>query len=111
MIAARIANLKKGLNARWKDGPIGLSSPVTIPEAAKRLNVGKSSVKRAKAILKHGSESLIKAVDHGQISAAAPERLARLPKDEQEELVKEGKKAVIRKAKELREREACIPAS
>ena len=58
MVAARLANLDRGKPVL--NGPIG---PLTQPEAAKRLNIGTRTVKRAKVVLDHGVPELVKAVE------------------------------------------------
>lgn len=69
MVAARLANLKQGRPE--KNSPIG---DLKQSEAAKKVNVGKRSVERARKILNHGDEELIGAVDRGDVKVSAAVR-------------------------------------
>jgi hypothetical protein len=64
MAAARIATIKKGEN---QHAPIGAPSR---SDAAESLNVGRSSVQRARKVLDHGSKELQRAVDSGQVTGS-----------------------------------------
>jgi len=63
MVAASIANLNKGDN---QHSPIGLFT--TQDDAAKTLNVGTTSLKRAKQVKEKGTDSLVDAVEQGRIA-------------------------------------------
>lgn len=65
MVAAKLANLRKGQRADRVDGSIDLST------AARRLNVSEPSVKRARAVLDSGDEGLIASVEAGKLSVSA----------------------------------------
>lgn len=71
MIAAKIAKLPPSSNQHSEGTPIGVAS--------KLLNVGTSSVDRAKAIINYGDDELVAAVERGEksVSAAANEVKAR----------------------------------
>jgi hypothetical protein len=96
MVAAKMANLKVGEHAAGSSGPPyggaqiegGISIPdailgsqdvakVSIPKAAAALDVSKSSVDRAKQVLKSGDQDLIDAVEQGEVAVgvAAPNRV------------------------------------
>jgi hypothetical protein len=64
MVAANIANLDWG--GDWKSadikGPIG--TLITIEDAADLLNVSQPSVKRARAVKRHGTPELAQADQH-----------------------------------------------
>jgi hypothetical protein len=65
MVAAKMANLKAGENVAGSSGPpyggAQIEGGVSIPDAAKTLNVGERSVTRAKQVLKSGDQDLIDA--------------------------------------------------
>ena len=106
MAAAKLADMPQG--ARSDLGPIGTMS---ADQAADALNVGERSVKRAKAVRKHGNEKLVKAVEAGQMSVAAAARKARPLPTEKIKNRRERQRAIARaekqhKKKEQRERES-----
>lgn len=74
MIAARLANLRAGqrvdMASQSQGSPIGLP-PISQPEAAALLNVGLNSLKRARAVLTHGTVEEIAAVDKGHVAVSA----------------------------------------
>jgi hypothetical protein len=95
MVAAKMANLEQGENVAGSSGPPyggaqiegGVSildailgsqdaAKVSIPKAAAALEVSKSSVDRAKQVLKSGDQDLIDAVEQGEmaVGVAAPDR-------------------------------------
>ena len=73
LVAARLANMRQG--ERTDLGPIG-PFVVNQPDAAKRLNVGARTVKRAKAVLDDGAPELVKAVESGEVKLGATAVLA-----------------------------------
>lgn len=81
MIGARLANLPDGVQAA------SIDAPVTQPDAAERVNASRESVQRARKVLEDGASELIRAVDYGEIAVSAAKVLARLPKDDQREIV------------------------
>ena len=60
-----------------------LKKPVTVSDAAKLLNVSKSSVKVAKEIKAKGTDEVRKAVKDGKVKLANAAKVVRLPKKEQ----------------------------
>lgn len=94
MIAARLANLPVGANQHSKEG--GPKEPPSIEEAAKRMNVGISSVKRAKKIQDKGSAEVIAAVESGELKVTtAAEFVDEEPdKRQQTKIVRKGSGAV-----------------
>jgi N6-adenosine-specific RNA methylase IME4 len=103
MVAARLATLKQG--ARTDLSPTGEMSQA---QAADLLNVGKRSVERATEVRDHGTPSLLKAVDAGELSVTAAADIATLPEPEQIEIVARGEHEILRKATEIRARRAEI---
>ena len=80
-IAAKLANLERGSN-RYEDkvdGPIGLSKKMSTAEAAKQMQVGERTVKRAKAVLKKSPETFAK-VESGELSINAAHKQVAPPK-------------------------------
>lgn len=106
MAAARLATLMHGTNQFSKeDVPIGTSSHrdgVTKEAAAEMLKVGTTSVARAKLVQKTGAPELVAAVESGEITVNAAEQIAKLPAEQQIEVLSEGPAAVKEKAKEVR---------
>ena len=103
MVAQSVANLNDG-QRRAKGGSIAPAfSQVSQPEAAEMLNVSRESVKRAAKVAKSGDESLIEAVEQGQVSVSAASDLTELPKEEQKTIVLQGEEEVLKKAKEIRQ--------
>ncbi len=86
MIAAKLANLPNGVRSDRADlpSPIGKgskSTPVTrIRDAAAALNVGASSVSRAKTVLNSGDADLIKSVETGETSVYKAEQQVKATK-------------------------------
>jgi len=83
MVAAQIANLKDGQNKMATPIGVGVSSK----DAAGMLNVGERTVTRAKTVLNNGVEELINAVKSGSIALTPAAKIAKLPPDEQWEIL------------------------
>ncbi len=102
MIASRLATMRSG--ERTDLPPIGERLPHKDRQAAATdLNVGTSSLDRARRAQKTGVPELLKAVDDGEISVNAAAELAKLPAARQLEVLAEGPDAVKEKAKEIRD--------
>src|SRR5262249_46205380 len=71
-------------------------------EAAKRARVSHDTYAKGKVVLGKGTPELIAAVDNGDASIHAASAVATLPKDVQVAVVRDGKKAIVEKAKEVR---------
>lgn len=81
MVAARLATLKDGQR------PLGqLAQVPTQRDAARVLNVGERSVKRAVEVRDHAAPEIARAVDQGQLAVSAAAQAARLPVDRQREI-------------------------
>jgi ParB-like chromosome segregation protein Spo0J len=98
IIAARMANLKHGVRS---DSPIGLSGK-SQSEAAALLNVGKSTIKRARRVIAKGEPGLAEMVAAGELSVAAAEDVAKLPADQQKQAIAGGAAGVKQAAKKSR---------
>ena len=99
MVAARVENMKEGRPS--KTDPIGSVSRV---KAAQMLNVGRTTVQRAKAVLEKGTKNLIKAVEDGKIAVSVAAKLADLPAKTQAAAVADPEKAAHVAKSEARER-------
>lgn len=88
LVAANLLKLGKQSTSpllQAENSPIGLK--VTQEDAAKAMNIGVSSVKRAVKIEKQGSEALKEAVQKGEIKLGAAEKIADAPKQTQTKIV------------------------
>jgi len=88
LVAARLATLRHGgdrKSAKAKGENQEANWP--LDRAAERLNVSPRSVKRAGAILTHGTPELVAAVERGAIRAAEGQTIARLAPRAQKEVV------------------------
>lgn len=107
MIASRLATMRRSDTLRQNtDSPIGGTAALSKKDrstAAADLNVGTSSLDRARRAQKTGVPELIKAVDDGEITVNAASEIAKLPAERQREVLAEGPEAVKDKAKEIRE--------
>jgi hypothetical protein len=117
-VAANIANLERGGVGGSKiksDRPIGLSLSdgteieaekqplVSQSQAAEMLNVSPRTLRRATHVRDHGIPELYQAVEQGEVPVGAASEIAKLPEDEQKQVVSEGKQAIRAKVKEIRE--------
>lgn len=109
MVAAKIANLTHGSN-QYQSGAANLpllnetaKPAVTQAAAAQMLNVSERSVRAAKAVQKTGVPALAQAVERGEVSVSVGAGIARLPKEEQEQIVAVGKKEIVAAYKAIRQ--------
>src|SRR5262249_43175594 len=87
MVAGRIANMKRGGDRRSENfkgsidplKPQDCDSIISKEKAASLLNVSEPTVRRAKRVLREGSEELVKAVEAGTVSVLAAYYLATPP--------------------------------
>lgn len=118
MVAANIANMANG-GDRKSDQRANLPSdpdaqtppPVSLEQAAEMMKVSRRSVVAAKAVLREGVPELADKVSSGQIAVSAAADVAQLPKEEQQEVLSKGDKALllgaakkVRAAKEITRR-------
>ena len=64
MVAARVANLKHGQTARYRNSDLS-NTAVTQPDAAKMLNVSRDSVNKAAKIEREAIPEVTQAVERG----------------------------------------------
>ena len=69
--------------------------------AGESMNVSERSVKAAKKVLADGGSALQEAVRDGKVPVSTAAAITELPKDEQNKLASQGKKAVAAKVKEM----------
>lgn len=94
LIAAKLATAKQGGQ--------GKGAAMSVKDAAAKLNVGTTTVKAAKKVLKKGAAEMVKAVEKGAVTVTAAAEAAKLPKEEQKELLKGGAEKVKEHAAEAR---------
>jgi hypothetical protein len=82
MVAAKVADLKRGSNQHSEGLPIG--------RAAHLLNVGERTVARAKDVVSRGVPELINAVERGEVAVSAAADICRMPEAEQRKKVASG---------------------
>lgn len=78
MVAARLSTMKSG--ARTDLASIEARSQT---DAAKRLNVSRAQVQRARAVIDSGSADLVRAVETGAVAVSAAAKIAALPVSDQ----------------------------
>lgn len=85
-------------------GPIGPDSEPgrSRDKAAEKVKASPRSVERAAVVIDHGVDELQDAVDSGEVAVSAAAAVARLPENEQREVVKAGPAAVRQRAKKER---------
>jgi hypothetical protein len=101
-VAAKIATAKKGGQPAAGERSNPTVRGKTIDEAAKDLNVGPTTVKAAKTVIKHGAAELVGMMERDEITATAAAEVAKLPKDQQAEIIKGGAAKVKEAAAEAR---------
>jgi ParB-like chromosome segregation protein Spo0J len=82
MVAARAANLAAGVRGDYVTAA-SKEAAVSQREAAKTLNVSRSSVQRARKVIAEGTPELIEKVDRGLIPVSTASKLLVLPQAEQ----------------------------
>lgn len=92
MVAARIAKLPRGRPGSENPSIDGISTET----AAARLNVGESTVERAKRVLRDGAEELQAAVDQRKLTVNTAVALASLSKAEQIEVLASADPAAVK---------------
>jgi len=94
LVASNLAVLKVGSSS---NAPIGA---ITQKEAAEKLNVSRRAVQRARQVEQKGTAELVQAVKQGSASLGAAVEVARLPKEQQKEVVLAG--TVAETAKQIK---------
>lgn len=99
MVASKIATLDA-------HRPAGSTAIAALPQpaAAKMLNVSVDSIQRARQVQDHGAPALVAAVEAGTVAVSTAAAIATLPEPEQAAVVAAGEKAILREAKEIKQR-------
>lgn len=95
MVAAEYANMKRGDNPQ----NCGLVSQST---AAEMFNVSVRNIQHATKVHKQGVPELIEKVEKGEMSVDQAARIARMPKQQQKQLIKRGRIAAKRRITKLK---------
>ena len=96
MIAAKLANMSEGRPAA------NAKDSVSQSKAAEVMNVSRTSVTRARKVMKEAAPEVVKAVEAGAVRLNTAHEIAGAPRDEQASAAKEGPKAVRKLAKKRR---------
>jgi hypothetical protein len=83
MVAEKLANMKQG--ERTDLSPI--EERLSIRDAAKLLNVGHTTVERARVVVSKGIPELAQAVEKGEIKLTPAAEIAKLPQEEQRQIL------------------------
>lgn len=102
MVGGKIATLKNGTNQFTKEGAPDEAPSFKQREAAKMMNVGRSTVQRARAVIVSGQPGLVEMVEAGDVSLATASDIAKLPAPEQQAAISKGPAAVKEAVKEAR---------
>ncbi len=99
--AAKLANITAGQFAGNQHVPsANLQTPqLSQTGAAKMLKVSPRSVATAAKVIHEGDEELLHAVERGDATVSAAAAVAELPKDQQREIVKQGRVKEVAKAR------------
>lgn len=103
VIAAKIANLKRGDNQYTKEVPQSCG-PSSTDEASQQLNVKPRSVEHAKAAIKGGCKELVEAMERDEITSSLASNFVKAVPDKrkQKTIVKEGVDAVRQAVKDFK---------
>jgi N6-adenosine-specific RNA methylase IME4 len=97
MVAAKIVDWVNGMNQSTG------GAHVPAREAGRMLSISERAVKAMRRVREHGAGELIAAMEEGRISIKAGEAISHLERDAQAEVLRAEEKAVIAKAKEIRQ--------
>lgn len=99
-VAAKLANISLGGNQHSEGMPIGRASEL--------LNVSERTTARAVVVRDHGAVELQEKVASGAVAPSTAADIARLPHQEQREIVARGEREILEKAKEIRAGKAAV---
>lgn len=102
-VADKLATMRKGRHTQGNASIEAFS--MSQPDAAKMLNVARSSVQRAAIVRDKGVKELHDKVEGGDLAVSVASKIAKLPKDKQREVLKDARpeqaiKKVARAGKE-----------
>lgn len=101
MVAAKIVIWKRGVNQHTAG-----SANLPTRDAARMLSISERAVIAARRVDAHGVRELSDAIRDGRISVHAGEALTRLEEDAQREILRQERRDIVARAKELRREEA-----
>src|SRR5207253_920517 len=79
-------------------------------KAAALLNVSPRTAQTGSKVLRDGAPDLVAAVDSGKVKVSAAASIADLPRQEQQQVLSAVPKAVVSKAKDIRQRKRSVPS-
>ncbi|MBK0020941.1 S-adenosylmethionine-binding protein [Ochrobactrum sp. S46] len=97
LIAAAIVDWERGINQTTAGG-----ANLPTRRAAERLSISERAVKSAKRVIQQGAPELLDAIRSGKVTIHAGEAISELQHSEQAKVIREEKKAIVAKAKEIR---------
>lgn len=97
MIAAKLATLGEGRPRKTAS-----IEAVSQREAAEKMEVGRSSVQRAKKVKERGTDALQEAVVNGSIAVSVAELISQAPAEEQDEIVARGEDEIMKASRRIR---------
>jgi hypothetical protein len=102
MAAEQLETLRRGQRPdRVKDETSGeVSVPATRKKIAKETGASAASIDKARRVRRQGKPQLAEAVEKGEITLNAADKIARLPQEEQDEVLKSEKPASAAARKE-----------
>lgn len=103
LIAAAIVDWERGVN-QTTAGPANLQTR----RAAERLSISERAVYSAKRIHEKGAPELLDAIRAGKVTIHTGEAISELQHSEQAKVIREEKKAIVAKAKEIRSDQAKV---
>lgn len=93
MAAEKLETLKRGQRADLSETSPEVSAPKTRKQIAKQTGASPASIDKARRVRRQGKPELAEAVEKGDLSLNAADRIARLPEEEQDEVLKSDKPA------------------
>lgn len=105
MVASTLANISHG-GDRKLNQEANLPNKISQAEAAQLLNVSERSLKTAKQVQHNAIPDLTEKVTQGNIAVSTAALVAKLPKEEQEEIVARGEEEICKAAKAIRAKKA-----
>lgn len=103
LIAAAIVDWERGVNQTTAGG-----ANLPTRRAAEKLSISERAVKSAKRVYQHAAPELLDAIRAGKVTIHAGEAISELQHSEQAKIVREEKRAIVAKAKEIRADQAKV---
>ena len=103
MVAEKLANLCSGVGKGQGKCSDLSTSEVSQSDAAKKMEVSRTLVQKARRVKSGADEGIASMVEDGDLSLEAAEHLMSLTEDEQREIAEAGKEAAKEAAKDVRQ--------